>query len=98
MFSFIIEEYGILFGAIPLLILYLSLLARGSIIVRNCDNVFAKTSVGGLCLLISFQAVVHMMINVGLLPSTGQTLPMISEGKGSFLMFCLAFGIILSIS
>lgn len=98
MFSFIIEEYGILFGAIPLLILYLSLLARGSIIVRNCDNVFAKTAVGGLTLLISFQAIVHMMINVGILPSTGQTLPMISLGNGSFLMFSLAFGIILSIS
>lgn len=98
MFSFIIEEYGILFGAIPLLILYLSLLARGSIIVRNCDNIFAKTAVGGLSLLISFQALVHMMFNVGILPSTGQTLPMISHGNGSFLMFSLALGILLSIS
>ena len=40
----------------------------------------------------------HIMINCDLGPLTGQTLPMISHGKSSFLMFCLAFGIILSIS
>ena len=40
----------------------------------------------------------HIAINVGLLPMTGQTLPMISDGKSSLLMFCFAFGILLSIS
>lgn len=98
MFSFIIEEYGLLFGAIPLIILYVSLLARGSIIVRYCDNEFARTAVAGLTLLISTQAMMHMFINVGLWPLTGQTLPMISHGNSSFLAFSVAFGILLSIS
>ena len=98
MFSFIIEEYGLLFGAIPLIILYVSLLARGSIIVRYCDNEFARTAVAGLTLLISTQAMMHMFINVGLGPLTGQTLPMISHGNSSFLAFSIAFGILLSIS
>ena len=40
----------------------------------------------------------HMLINVDLGPLTGQTLPMISHGKSSFLAFSMAFGIILSIS
>ena len=97
MFAFIIEEYGI-FGAIIVLILYGSLLARGSIIIRNCGGIFAKTAIAGLVLLISGQALLHMMINVDLGPLTGQTLPMISYGKNSFIMFSLAFGIILSIS
>jgi len=97
MFSFIIEEYG-LFGAIIVLMLYCSLLARGSLIVRNCDNVFAKTAVAGLVFLISGQAFMHMLINVDLGPMTGQTLPMISHGNSSFLAFSAAFGIILSIS
>ena len=97
MFSFIVEEYGLV-GGIIILILYISLLARGSIIVRNCDNPFAKTAVAGLVLLITGQAMMHIVVNCDMGPHTGQTLPLISHGNTSFLMFCIAFGIILSIS
>ncbi|MCX4334134.1 MAG: FtsW/RodA/SpoVE family cell cycle protein [Bacteroidales bacterium] len=97
MFSFILEEYGLL-GAFVMIILYVSLLARGSIIVRNCDNTYAKTAVAGLVILISGQAMMHMYINVGLGPLTGQTLPMVSHGNSSFLAFSIAFGVLLSIS
>ena len=97
MFSFIVEEYGLL-GGIFVIILYISLLARGSIIARNCDNHFAKTAVAGLVILITGQAMMHIMVNCDLGPLTGQTLPLVSHGTSSFLMFSLAFGIILSIS
>ena len=97
MFSFIIEEYGLL-GGMLILILYGTLLARGSIIVRNCDTVFAKCTVAGLVALISCQALLHILVNVDLIPMTGQNLPMISHGNSSFLCFCIAFGVILSIS
>ncbi len=97
MFSFVVEEYGLL-GGIFVIILYISLLARGSIIVRNCDNHFAKTAVAGLVLLITGQAMMHIAVNCDIGPLTGQTLPMISHGNSSFIMFSLAFGIILSIS
>lgn len=97
MFSFILEEYG-LFGGIIVIMLYVSLLARGSLIVRFCDNEFAKTAVAGLVVLISSQALMHMFINADLGPLTGQTLPMISHGKSSFLAFSIAFGVLLSIS
>ena len=97
MFSFIVEEYGLL-GGIFVIILYISLIARGSIIVRNCDNHFAKTAVAGLVVLITGQAMMHIMINCDMGPLTGQTLPLISHGNSSYLMFSLAFGIILSIS
>ena len=97
-YSFIIEEYG-LAGGIFVLVLYLSLLARGSIIVRNCGNdEFAKISVAGLCLLITGQAFLHMFVNADIGPMTGQTLPLISHGTSAFLCFCIAFGIILSFS
>ena len=97
MFSFIVEEYGLL-GGMLVIILYISLLARGSIIARNCDNHFAKTAVAGLVILITGQAMMHIMINCDLGPLTGQTLPLVSHGNSSFLMFSIAFGIILSIS
>ena len=96
-FSFIIEEYGI-FGGILVIILYISLLARASIIVRNCDDKFAKYAIAGLSVMISAQAMMHILVNcdVGLL--TGQTLPLISYGTSAFLCISIAFGIILSIS
>lgn len=96
-YSFIIEEYG-MFGGIIVLILYVSLLARGSVIARNCKKTFAKTVVAGLTLLISCQAMMHMMINVGLGPITGQTLPMLSDGKSAMIAFYIAFAILLNIS
>ena len=100
MYSFIVEETGLL-GALMIIMLYLSLLARGVMIVKDCgDNLFAKLSVAGLILMICSQAFLHMAVNVHLplVPQTGQTLPMISHGSSAFIMFCLAFGIILSIS
>lgn len=97
MFSFLMEEYGMI-GAIVVLVLYLSLFARGMIIVNNCSGRYAKTCVGGLVFLISFQAMLHILINCNVGILTGQTLPMISHGKSSFLCFTIAFGVILSIS
>ncbi len=97
MFSFLVEEYGFL-GGIVIILLYISLIARSSIIARLCGNEFAKIAVGGLAFLITGQAFMHMMVNVGLGPTTGQTLPLISHGASAFLSFCIAFGVILSIS
>lgn len=97
MYSFLVEEYG-LFGGILVLILYVSLLARSSIIARMCENEFAKFAIGGLAVLITGQAFMHILVNVDIGPMTGQTLPLISHGASAFLVFCIAFGIILSIS
>ena len=97
MYSFIIEEYGLI-GGIIVLFLYVTLLARGALIAKNCSNEYAKIAVGGLSILITGQAFMHMMVNVGLMPMTGQTLPLISHGSFAFVVFCIAFGVILSIS
>ncbi len=98
MYSFIVEEYG-LWGALIVIFLYVSLLARASIIVRNCGkDLYAKITVAGLCLLITGQAFLHMFVNADIGPMTGQTLPLISHGNSAFLCFSLAFGIILSFS
>ena len=97
MFSFLIEEYGLI-GGILVILLYVSLLARGSTIARHCSSEFAKIAVGGLSVLITGQAFMHMFVNVDIGPMTGQTLPLISHGSFAFLVFCIAFGVILSIS
>ena len=97
MFSFIVEEYGLI-GGILIILLYVSLLARGSLIASKCSNEYAKIAVGGLSVLITAQAFMHMLVNVDIGPMTGQTLPLISHGSFAFLVFCIAFGVILSIS
>jgi cell division protein FtsW len=97
MYSFLLEEYG-LAGGIIILLLYVSLLARGSMIARLCTNEFAQIAVGGLTVLITGQAFMHMFVSVGIGPMTGQTLPLVSHGASAFLCFCIAFGVILSIS
>lgn len=97
MFSFLVEEYGLI-GGIFILILYVSLLARSSILARMCSNDFAKYMLGGMAILIAGQAFMHIMVNVGIGPMTGQTLPLISHGASAFVVFCVAFGFILSVS
>ena len=97
MFSFLIEEYGLL-GGILIIILYISLIARSSMIARLCGNEFARIAVGGLAFLITGQAFMHMLVNVDIMPMTGQTLPLLSDGASAFLVSCVAFGTILSIS
>ncbi len=99
MFSFIVEETG-LWGALILILLYFSLLARGTLIAKMCDNYYDKMIVAGLIILVTGQAFMHMAVNVHLpfVPQTGQTLPLVSHGANSFLVFAMVFGILLSIS
>ena len=80
------------------ILLYISLIARSSMIARLCGNEFAKIAIGGLAFLITGQAFMHILVNVDIGPMTGQTLPLISHGASAFLVFCVAFGIMLSIS
>ncbi|MGN0190490.1 MAG: FtsW/RodA/SpoVE family cell cycle protein, partial [Candidatus Cryptobacteroides sp.] len=96
-YCYILEETG-LFGGVVIILLYLSLIARGVLITRNCPDIFARTSVAGLIILITSQAFMHIAINLDMGPLTGQTLPIISHGASAFLCFCLAFGVILSMS
>ncbi|MGQ9619637.1 MAG: FtsW/RodA/SpoVE family cell cycle protein [Bacteroidales bacterium] len=97
-FAIIIEEYGLLFGAIPLILAYMVLLFRGIAIARKCETAFPAFLVLGLTLMIVVQAMVNMLVAAGLLPVTGQTLPMISWGRTSVLIMSLSIGSILGVS
>ena len=97
-FAIIIEEYGVLLGGMGLLFLYINLLYRSIQIVRKCDKTFPAFLVMGLSLSVVFQAFVNMAVAVGLIPVTGQPLPLVSMGGTSMLFTGAAFGIILSVS
>ena len=97
-FAIIIEEYGLLLGAIPLLLAYLILLFRGVTIAKKCETAFPAFLVLGLITMIVVQAFLNMLVAVGLFPVTGQTLPMVSWGRTSVLMMSFSIGAILSVS
>ena len=97
-FAIIIEEYGLLFGAIPLILAYMILLFRGITIVKKCDTAFPAFLVMGLIVMMTVQAILNMLVAVGLFPVTGQTLPMVSWGRTSVLVMSFSIGAILSVS
>lgn len=96
-YAIIIEEYGLI-GAIVVMGLYLWLLYRGLKNVENTNRAFGGLLCVGLTFSIVFQAFVHMFINVGLGPVTGQTLPLMSMGGTSILFTAVAIGIVLSVT
>jgi cell division protein FtsW len=96
-YAIIVEEYGII-GGTAVLFLFLWFFYRSYLIARQCTRTFSSLLVIGLGMLILFQAMVHMGVNVGILPVTGQTLPLVSLGGTSFVAMSAAFGIILSVS
>ena len=97
-FAIIIEEYGLLFGAFPLLLFYLILLFRGIAIARKCETAFPAFLAMGLTFMIVFQALINMAVAVGIFPVTGQTLPMVSWGRFSMLVTSFSLGAILGVS
>lgn len=96
-FAFFVEEYGILF-ALGLMMLYLWIFFRAIEIFRRCGTAFPGLLVLGLALMITCQALLHIMVTVNLIPETGQTLPLISRGGSSTLFTAIALGMILSVS
>ena len=96
-YAIIVEEYGFL-GAIVTMFMYLWLLYRGLKNVENTNRAFGGLLCVGLTFSIVFQAFVHMFINVGLGPVTGQTLPLMSMGGTSILFTSVAIGIVLSVT
>jgi cell division protein FtsW len=96
-YAVIIEEYGML-GGLTVLFLYLVLLYRGMMAVASSSNAFGGLLSAGLSFLLAIQAMLNMAVAVGLVPVTGQPLPLVSMGGTSLLFTGISFGIILSVS
>ena len=96
-FAIIVEEWGLI-GGVFVLILYLVFLIRGIQNIRLTTRAFGGILSAGLTLSIVIQALMNMSVAVGLVPVTGQPLPLLSMGGTSVLFTCIAVGIILSIS
>lgn len=96
-YAIIIEELGIL-GAIAVALLYIILLFRTGRIANRCENNFPAFLAMGLALMLVTQALFNMCVAVGIVPVTGQPLPLISKGGTSSIINCIYIGAILSVS
>ena len=96
-YAIIIEEMGIE-GAALVVFLYIVLLFRTARIANRCDNNFPAFLCMGLALMLVLQASANMLVAVGIVPVTGQPLPLISKGGTSTIINCAYIGAILSVS
>lgn len=96
-FAIIVEEMGI-WGAFIVVFLYIILLFRAGRISSRCERNFPPFLAMGLTLMLVSQAMLNMLVAVGLFPVTGQPLPLISRGGTSTLINCVYIGMILSVS
>jgi cell division protein FtsW len=97
-YAIIIEEYGSLVGGILVIALYLWLFFRAGLIIRRSKSTYGAFLAFGLSMGLVLQAFVNMAVAVGLVPVTGQTLPLVSMGGSSILFTSMATGMILSVS
>jgi len=97
-FAIIVEEYGLLFGGVLMIFLYLLLFFRVIRFINHSPRAFATLLAVGCSFSLVFQALINMAVAVNLFPVTGQPLPLVSMGGTSTLFTSIALGIILSVS
>ncbi|MBU0474004.1 MAG: putative lipid II flippase FtsW [Bacteroidetes bacterium] len=96
-FSILGEQFGFL-GATVVLLLFFTLFNIGIIIAKKSDNQYGQL----LAFAISFNIIISAFLNAsvvtGLMPTTGITLPFISFGGTSIILFCASVGILINIA
>ena len=96
-FAAIAEENGLIV-TMSLMFLYLILIMRGLIRSMNQNNFFNQLASSGLIILFGLQALIHIAVNLSLIPAKGMTLPFISYGGSSLLAMGITMGMFLALT
>lgn len=99
LFSIYAEEFGFV-GVILLALLYLAICYRLFRIGRKAflkQNYFGGLIAYGVAIWIILQALINMGVNLGLFPTKGLTLPLMSYGGSSALLILTALGLVLRV-
>lgn len=91
------EELGFV-GLFGLLAAYLFIIFRGINIAVRCPDRFGRLLAGGITAVFAVQIIINVGVASGALPATGQTLPFVSYGGTSMIVFLTAIGMLLNIS
>lgn len=96
LYSILAEELGLL-GALSVLVLFAVFIWRALAIGRAAElagQVFGAQIAYGIGIWIGLQACVNMGVNMGMLPTKGLTLPLMSYGGSSLLLSCIAIALL----
>ena len=100
LFAVLSEELGFV-GVTFVILLYSALFFKSLKIAAQAEavgNYFASYLSYGIGIWLSMQAVINMGVNVGLLPTKGLTLPLMSYGGSSLIVCCMAIGLLMRIN
>jgi rod shape determining protein RodA len=95
-FAVVGETYGFA-GCALILSLYALLIWRGLHILTVAKNLYGALIAGGITVMLLFQLFVNIGMNVGIMPITGVTAPLLSFGGASMLSTFLALGLLHSV-
>lgn len=99
LFAIYAEEFGLL-GSLVLITLFSIVVWRGFVIARRAvdhDQLFGGFLAYGLSAWLGLQGFVNMAVNMGLLPTKGLTLPLMSYGGSSLVMMCALCALLLRV-
>ena len=96
-FSVIGEEWGLL-GGLVLVYCYGIIIYCGFKIARQNKDPFGQLVAVGIVTILAMQVVINIGMVMGLLPVVGITLPMVSYGRTSFMVFAILLGFLLNLS
>jgi cell division protein FtsW len=96
-FAMIGEEWGLV-GILFVVSLYLTLILVGFRIARRAPDLFGELLAVGFTSLIALHAVLHMCVGLGLVPTTGLALPLISYGRSNLLVTLASVGIVMAVA
>ena len=95
-FSIIAEELGFL-GSMIIIILFGILIFSGFKMLERAKDLFSRNLISGIIILTSLQIIINISVTVGLMPTKGVPLPLISYGGSSLIFTLFAFGLILAL-
>lgn len=96
LFATIGEEWGLV-GVIAVILLFAAFCWIGFRIARSAAEPFGQYLAAGLTAGVGFTALMHMAVNMNLMPTTGITLPFMTAGRSSLLVTLLTVGVLISI-
>ena len=96
-FPVIAEEFGAII-CFFIIIIFTCIIVRGFWRVINFNNLFQLLSAGGLLMLFGIQVLINISVTLGLIPTTGMTLPFISYGGSSLISTSICMGMMLALT
>ncbi|MEO0412366.1 MAG: FtsW/RodA/SpoVE family cell cycle protein [Pseudomonadota bacterium] len=94
-FAAVGEELGF-FISVFLVLLFAVILLRGMARMLHEDNAFNFLAASGLLMMFGLQALLNMMVSLGMMPATGVTLPFVSYGGSALIGMAIVMGFVLA--